>query len=288
MFYQQFTIHEFDFFGITDEAIDCFSEMYWIFTRELRTTRQRKRSAVLISWQNKLLKTLIWLRSYPTFHHLSLIFDVSLTLVHKAIHEMWQILHQHFRTLITWPSIDKWESMRGCWSELEEAVGAIDGTSHRIYRPTENQALFYSGHRDIHCVHTQVIIDISNKMPYLKSGFLCHNNDAMTYRLIDSIGPNDILPFPCICFLLGDTIYPSEHPRVTPYTSRQLRNEDEGIREQRKQVNAKIRTRRVYVEHAIRQVNMNKVIGSLYRHQQNYIAPIVELCSALSLRRSIL
>lgn len=256
--------------------------------RELRTTRQRNRSAVLISWKNKLLMTLIWLRSYPTFQHLSLIFDVSLTLVHKAIHEIWPILHQHFKSIITWPSIEEWESMTGCWPELEEAVGAIDGTSHRIYRPTENQALFYSGHRHIHCVHTQVIIDTSKKIRYLKSGFLGHNNDAMTYRLIDSIGPDEILPFPRGCFLLGDTIYPSEHPLVTPYTSRQLRNQDEGIREQRKQVNAKIRTSRVYVEHAIRQVKIYKIIGSLYRHQRKDIAPIVELCAALSLRRSIL
>ena len=54
-------------------------------------------------------------------------------------------------------------SMKGDWPELEDAVGCMDRTSHRINRPTKNLALFYTGHRRIHCIHTQVIIDTDRK-----------------------------------------------------------------------------------------------------------------------------
>ncbi|CAC5400952.1 unnamed protein product [Mytilus coruscus] len=215
---------------------------------------------------------------------MALMFDVSKTLVHKAIHEMWLLLHQAFRSMITWLSAEEWESMKGELEELEEAVG----TSHRIHRPTEKQALFYSGHRHIHCIHTQVIIDTGKKIRYIKSGFLGHNNDVMTYRLMDAIGPHEILSFLRDCYLLGDTIYPSEHPITTPYTARQLRNQNAVIRDQSKFVNEKIRARRVFVKHSIRRMKIYKIIGSLYRHCRNDIAPIVELCSPFSLRRNLL
>lgn len=67
-----------------------------------------------------------------------LMFDVSNTLVHKAIHEIRQILHQALRSMITWHSSEELESMKGDWLELEESVGYIDSTSHRINRPTKN------------------------------------------------------------------------------------------------------------------------------------------------------
>ena len=232
--------------------------------------------------------TIIWLRSYPTFRHLSLIFDVSQTLVHDTVHEIWPILHQLFKGLIAWPSLQEWDMLRGNWPELVEAVGCIDVTSHRTNRPSENQVLFYSGHRHMHCVHTQIVIDNTKKVLYLKSGFLGNNNDTTTFRLMDPIGPAEVLRFPQNSFLLGDTIYPSEHPLVTPFTRAQLDNMDNITREQNIRVNAKIRARRVYVEHAIRQIKVYQIIGSLYRHKRNHIAPIVELCAALTFRRNIL
>ena len=81
------------------------------------------------------------------------------------------------------------DSLRDNWPELKGAVGCIDGTSHRINRPTENQGLFYSGNRHMHCIHTQVIIDNCKRIRYIKFGFLGHNNDATTYHLMDPIGP---------------------------------------------------------------------------------------------------
>ena len=46
---------------------------------------------------------------------------------------------QNTFALIRWPNIEEWDGLRDNWLELKGAVGCIDGTSHRINRPTENQ-----------------------------------------------------------------------------------------------------------------------------------------------------
>jgi hypothetical protein len=286
--FQQFAQHEFDLFGTTGETIDTFEQLYELVYPELQNTQQRSKTSCLINWKNQLLITLIWLRSYPTYQYLALLFDVSITWVFKIIHLFWPILHRTLFALIRWPSMEEWDSLRDNWPELKGAVGCIDGTSHRINRPTENQGLFYSGHRHMHCIHTQVIIDNCKRIRYIKSSFLGHNNDATTYHLMDPSGPAEEHQFPRNCFLLRDTIYPSQHPLVTPYTNAQLCRQDNNTRRKIVEVNDKIRKRRVYVEHSIRRFKIYKIIGSLYRHKCQHIPRLVELCAALSFRRDML
>ena len=65
------------------------------------------------------------------------------------------------------------------------SCGAIDGTSHRIYKPqTEPQEEFYSGHRRYHSMHTQVIVDNIKKIRLIRSGYMGHLNDAATFVLL--------------------------------------------------------------------------------------------------------
>ena len=66
--------------------------------------------------------------------------------------------------------------------------------------------MFYSGHRFIHCIHTQIIIDTEKKIRYINSGFLGHNNDAMSYRLIDAVVPHVNITIPL--WLLLNWRYP--------------------------------------------------------------------------------
>ena len=41
---------------------------------------------------------------------------------------MTPIFHNLFASLVTWPSISEWQSMRNNWPNFPSAVGAIDGT----------------------------------------------------------------------------------------------------------------------------------------------------------------
>ena len=46
---------------------------------------------------------------------------------------------------IRWLTVEEWERLCWNWPYMDVAVGAIDGTSHEIYKPKEHQ-MYYSGH----------------------------------------------------------------------------------------------------------------------------------------------
>ena len=172
--------------------------------------------------------------------------------------------------------------MRGIWEDLPDAVAAIDGTSHHIYRPqTEPQALYYSGHRHYHCIHTMVIIDNSNTLRFVQSGFLGHQNDAQILNFTPTIGENQDLPFSNECVILGDKIFPNRDPFVTAEINRRPAHQQRQCRK----LNAKINKYRVNVEHVIREIKLYRAIGTLWRHPRYKIRQTVNICAALSCRR---
>jgi hypothetical protein len=72
--------------------------------------------------------------------------------VTKAITDVrWNTLTGEIR----WLNEREWNTMRNVWVTFPDAVGTIDGTSHEIYIPEENQHIYYSGH----CLQTQIIAD---------------------------------------------------------------------------------------------------------------------------------
>ena len=60
------------------------------------------------------------------------------------------VLDETLQYYLLWPTLEEWSNLRSNWNKFEMAVGAIDGTSHEIYRPSENQEQFYSGYRCYH------------------------------------------------------------------------------------------------------------------------------------------
>jgi hypothetical protein len=145
----------FTFWTMTGETPDSFRELFgrvhpYMFG-------ERRRRAFTLSAENRLVLTLIWLRQYPGYAILSVMFNISTTTVGEIINHIWPILWQEIAPNVQWHSERHWRNLRGNWSTAPNAVGAIDGTSHRILRPsTEPQHEFYSGHRNMHCMHTQV------------------------------------------------------------------------------------------------------------------------------------
>ena len=152
---------------------------------------------------------MMWLRSYPSYHVLSLIFKISVSGIQREIDMCIPVFHRAFGFYVQWPNLNEWREKRGIWPKLQAAVGAIDGTSIEIYRPqVEPQEIYFSGHRHFHAIHTQVVIDNTGTICYIESGFLGHQNDAQQFMLMRQIGHDPALPFPQDCVLLADKIYP--------------------------------------------------------------------------------
>lgn len=279
--HKNFSTHPYEFFRVTGETVETFMDILITIAPALRQTRSGK-----LSPRNRLLMTLMWLKCYPTYPLLSLMFGVSLTTVSETVQEVWIILWQQYRLDIAWPTVEEWQSMGNELEFLDGVVGYIDGTSHEISIPeVEPQRLFYSGHRKFHCIHTQVVADVHRRIRYIHSGFPGHMNDAQTLALMPLISPDGPLNFPGDCWLLADAIYPCRHPTLPPYKSNQIIRAPAEIQLEMKKFNKIHKRNRVYIEIVIGYLKHFRVIGSVYRHPRHALARIVELCAALAERR---
>lgn len=200
-----FSRNPYDFFEATGETPESLLDIVW----DLHV-RRRSLQRHILSPRNRVKLFMIRLRSYPSYAVLSLMFDISSATIGSELDGLRPIIHYFYINGIGWPSVAEWRGMHGVWEKLPDAIGAIDGTSHHIYRPqNELQQLYYSGHKHQHCMHTITIIDNSNILRYVHSGFLGH------FNAIPSTGENKQLPFPDECVILGDKVFPNRFPLMT-------------------------------------------------------------------------
>ena len=184
---------------------------------------------------------------------------------------------EQVKACLVWPTVAEWQVMRETWAKLPSAVGAIDGTSHRIYRP---EVEHYSGHRHFHCIHTHVVVDVHGTIRYIESGYQGHLNDAQQYALMQEIGTG--LQFPDELVLLGDKIYPN-HGAITPYTSAQLARKQPLERRKCRKLNSLIKLYRVRVEQSIGELITYGSVSLLWRHPRTMLPSTVKSCASLVL-----
>ena len=224
---------------------------------------------------------MIWLRHYHSYFFLSALFDISVTRVHFIIRKLVPIFRRQF---VKWPTINEWGSMRGAWPQLPNAVGSIDGTSHEIYIPiVEPKEHYYSGHRQYHAIHTQIIVDNCGMIRYIQSGFVGHLNDAQQFALTDQLGTD--LEFPDNCYLLGDKIYPNRGNVVTQFTAQQIARKPGNQRRKCLKFNLFVQRYRIGVEHAIAELKTHKSVGSLWRHPRPYLSSVTCICAGIVCRK---
>jgi hypothetical protein len=125
-----------------------------------------------------------------------------------------------------------------------------------------------------------MVVDNTEKICHIQSGFLGHQNDAQHFRLMPHFGNNQELDFPQNVVLLADKIYPNGYPLMTPYNRRQLNVRPDNVRRKCRKLNRLITEYRVKVEHAICDLKHYKIIGTLWRHPRRKLKKFVELCGA--------
>ena len=127
---------------------------------------------------------MIWLRRYPTLHHISAEFGISVASVHRIIHKTIPILHVYIvPKYITWHNFRKWNSLAGEFPEWPRVVAILDGTPFRISKPKGNiQRIFYR--RDRHCFFLNwiVIVDVQGLIVFSRPGFVGHLHDSTCFR----------------------------------------------------------------------------------------------------------
>lgn len=247
--------------------------------------RQRVRRQTL-SITNQVLLVLIWLRKYPHLDTLALMFDIDPPSITRIIYKIIPVMWQYFQNQLSWPNNQEWLTLMGNWQEFPNVVGAIDATPHEIYRPqTEPQRQFYSGHRHYHCFNTQVIVDNNGHLRYVHAGFLGSSHDAATFRLMAPIGHGQVLNLPQNAKLLADRAYPDGGPLLTPIRAQQIRVLNRGDRQRALKFNRKLSSRRIKVEHVIKDIKTYRAISGIWRHPRWLMPVCIELCAFLAERR---
>lgn len=230
---------------------------------------------------NKVLIVFIWMRQYLPEDTLAAWFGTSQPSVSRYINMILPVLWEALVAEVRWPTAVEWQAKSGIWDMMPQAVGAIDGTVHHIYVPsTEPQVLFYRRDKHTHCLSTQVIMDNSNNIVYIHSGFLGRCNDAAQYNMLPDIGPNQPLDFPQNTYLLADAGYANRYPLLTPYQNPALL-----ANVNRQLFNKIMKSYRSLVEHRIRDLKTYRCLSSRYWRHARWMLPITaEVCAALTNR----
>ena len=150
-----------------------------------------------------------------------------------------------FQTLHHMANLQKWQELLNTFYSFPNAVGMIDGTIHRINRPSNaEQAEFYRGDKRCHFMSTQLVVDADGLIVLLVKGgvnahafllkyiiqssypafnaiwlvicrFPGHMNDAQCYQII-GIGRGMGWDLPRRARLIADGDYAATVPLIVP------------------------------------------------------------------------
>jgi len=207
-------LHEkLDIFERTGLFEEDFLNLYDIFQEKLST-----RSFTTPAVQNcslaspfRLLLVLHWLRHYPSYIDLGIIYKVSSSTVSREIHFLLPKLYDSLKQL--WgDDIGSQDLEVSSYSRFSNVKGAIDATSHFRNRVHPFQSDYYRGDKRGHFITDQIICDIKGRVMKINLA-LGHNNDMGLFNLS---GVDEWLEKEDIT-LLADGGYSKGNPRlVTP------------------------------------------------------------------------
>jgi hypothetical protein len=148
---------------------------------------------------------------------------------------------------------------RTCGIPYHRLWGFIDGTIKKICRPLENQRLYYSGHKRMHCLRFQNVTTPDGLISSFFGPLPGSHNDL---NILDESGLTRVMDEFCgQYYLYGDSAYVSRGPRFmtafTPATS-----------EEEKKINVLMNSFRTEVEHSFAVVSNNFSFTNLSRMQK--------------------
>ena len=123
---------------------------------------------------------MFWLHRYPTMHHLSMHFEIPVSVVHRIIHKIIPMMHVALvKNYIVWHSDNYWTSLAGYFPYWPRVVAILDGTPFKISKPRGNLwRLFWRRDRHAFFLNWMVIIDVKRFIVYSHPGFVGHLNDS--------------------------------------------------------------------------------------------------------------
>jgi hypothetical protein len=148
-------------------------------------------SNYLMTFEDKILMTLLFVISYPGDKNIAAMFSVSGSYVTNVIDEILPLLVEYFVQFI--PN----RKISSSHSRLHKKLyNVIDNTIHKTTKPVVKQKLYYNGHYKMHGRQTQLLIDYDGYIIAFMTNIKgkCHDALVALYnRLLSKVVGNDMI-----------------------------------------------------------------------------------------------
>ena len=230
-----------------------------------------------LSEEEQIVLMLVYLRHYPTFQLLGIMFEISESSAHN-IFNYWQSLFGENLPASLFEQLKKLpEEIEKVKEELIQHELIVDATEQPVERPLgqEAQKPYYSGKQKRHTSKSQIII-----CPKIKEivdvviGEIGSKSDVQILR-------QRLAKFHQEQGFLGDKAYEGEFQLTTP----KKKPKGGELSKEEKERNSWLSSRRVVVEHMIRLLKIFKVMQERFRLRKGrYKSIISTVCGLVRLR----
>jgi len=253
--------------------------------RLTRPNRIRKRGAgrkFRRDLRNRLLLVLTWLRVYPSYRVLGLLFNLDKSTICRNLKMMVSLLQQVTDTAL--PDLDTDDAgeddIEAILAAFPQLKAIVDATEQRIRRPKDQevQKAHYSGKKKAHTRKTQVVVN--------QQGRICHVSESapgskhdLTLERQSKI--NEQLPSQVE--LMGDKGYQglqNDNPQRTVELPVRKPQRQE-LTDEQKAFNRVLAGTRIVVEHTLAHMKIFQVLSQVYRHARHAYSSIFRLIAGL-------
>ena len=282
-----------EFRSLTGLSVEEFDQLYQEVKqvyqdaeerRLARSNRIRKRGAgrkFRRDLRNRLLLVLTWLRVYPSYRVLGLLFNLDKSTICRNLKMMVSLLQQVTDTALLDLNTDGGEDdLEAILAAFPQLKAIVDATEQRIRRPKDKevQKAHYSGKKKAHTRKTQVVVNPQGRIGHVSQSAPGSKHDLTLER---QSKVNEQLPWQID--LMGDKGYQglqNDNPdRTVELPVRKPRGQE--LTDEQKALNRVLAGTRIVVEHTLAHMKIFQVLSQVYRHARDAYSSIFRLIAGL-------
>ena len=216
-----------------------------------------------IPLEDRLLLTLFYLRSYPTFLNLGNQFGISESYAQKLFHRFSEILVKILHV-----------KSRSALSSADLKAVVFDVTEQPIERPQRGQKAYYSGKKKRHTLKTQLMVSLST-LTIL--AVFCEKGKVHDFQILKK----SRLVLPSGVFKLGDAGYQGIQALYRNTLTPIKKKTGIPLTKEEKQFNRMLAQQRIVIEHVNRRCKIFRIVKETYRGKRKNYGKIWNIVAGL-------
>jgi hypothetical protein len=282
-----------EFRSLTGLSVEEFDDLYSAVEqvyqeaedrRLTRPNRRRKRGGgrkFLHDLRNRLLLTLTWLRVYPSYRVLGLLFNLDKSNICRNLKATLPALQRVTNEALPYPDADRGEDdLEVIFEAFPQLRAIIDATEQRIRRPKDNktQKVHYSGKKKAHTLKAQIVVNLKGRIFNVSDSVAGSQHDLTLER---QSRVNEELP-PQVEFIVDkgyQGLQDDNSERTVELPHRKPRGGE--LTEDQKASNRLLSGIRIVVEHTLAHMKIFQVLYQVYRHARDSYVSIFRLVAGL-------